>query len=40
MLEDGTFNSKNNFNYLKSKDIEAGIRIHKNASTRARGSAY
>lgn len=38
VLGDGAYDNKKNFNYLAHKDIEAGIKIRRNASTLARGS--
>jgi hypothetical protein len=40
VLADGAHDAKDNFNFLKRKDIQSGIRIRKNASTRSRGSPY
>jgi len=40
VLGDGAYDTRELFNFLKQKNIEAGIRIRKNASTRARGSRY
>ncbi|MCD6467657.1 MAG: IS5 family transposase, partial [Methanomicrobia archaeon] len=40
VLGDGAYDTRELFNFLKRKNIEAGIRIRKNASTRSRGSSY
>ena len=40
VLADAAQDTRDNFNFLKRKDIESGIRIRKNASTRSRGSPY
>ncbi len=37
-LGDGSYDSRENFDYLNDKRIEAGIKIRKNASPKARGS--
>ncbi|MBU7010720.1 MAG: transposase [Theionarchaea archaeon] len=39
-LADGAHDNKDSFNYLKKKGITSGIKVRKNASTRARGSPY
>lgn len=39
-LGDGAHDNKDSFNYLKEKGITSGIKVRKNASTRARGSPY
>jgi hypothetical protein len=39
-LADGAHDTKDSFNYLKKKGITSGIKVRKNASTRARGSPY
>jgi hypothetical protein len=39
-LADGAHDNKDSFNYLKKKGIKSGIKVRKNASTRARGSPY
>lgn len=39
-LADGAHDNKDSFNHLKKKDITSGIKVRKNASTRARGSSY
>jgi len=40
VLGDGAYDTRELFNLLKQKNIEAGIRVRKNASTRSRGSSY
>lgn len=40
VLADGAYDTKAAFNFLCKKQIEAGIKIRKNASTKARGSPY
>jgi IS5 family transposase len=40
VLADGNYDTKDNFNSLKARGIEAGIKTRINASTRARGSSY
>ena len=40
VLADGAHDTKDNFKFLNRKDIQSGIRIRKNASTRSRGSPY
>jgi hypothetical protein len=40
ILADGAYDSKDIFNLLSKKQIKAGIKIRKNASTMARGSPY
>ena len=40
VLADGAYDSKDIFNLLSKKQIKAGIKIRKNASTIARGSPY
>ena len=39
-LADPAHDTKDSFNYLKKKKIKSGIKMRKNASTRARGSPY
>ena len=40
VLADGAYDSKKIFNLLNDKQIKPGIKIRKNASTKARGSPY
>ncbi|MDI6903497.1 MAG: IS5 family transposase [Methanocellales archaeon] len=40
VLADGGYDAKDNFNLLRQKGIESGIKTRENASTRARGSPY
>jgi len=40
VLADGIHDTRDNFNSLKERKIESGIKIRKNASTRSRGSPY
>jgi len=40
MLGDGAYYTNSVYNILEEKDIDAGIRIRKDASTRAKGSPY
>ena len=40
VLADGAYDTRENFRYLKSKGIEPGIRLRKNASRKSRGGAY
>ncbi len=40
VLADGAYDTNENFNKLREKGIESGIKMKKNASTRARGSPY
>jgi len=40
VLGDGAYDTRELFNLLKQKNIEAGIRMRKSASTRSRGSSY
>ena len=37
VLGDGAYDSRHNFQYLDAKGIEAGIRVRRNSSRRARG---
>ena len=39
-LADAAHDNKDSFSYLEKKDIQGGIKVRKNASTRARGSPY
>jgi hypothetical protein len=40
VLADAAHDTKANFNFLKQKNIQSGIKVRKNASTRSRGSPY
>ena len=40
LLADGAYDKRENYDYLKKKDIAPGIRLRKNASRRSRGCAY
>ncbi|MDI6902775.1 MAG: IS5 family transposase, partial [Methanocellales archaeon] len=40
VLADGGYDAKENFDLLRQKSIESGIKTRENASTRARGSPY
>jgi hypothetical protein len=38
VLADGAYDTKDNFDYVEEKGIEAGIKVQKDSSTKARGS--